>query len=457
MFNPDKLIGKHIDQFRLDRYLARGAMGIVYLAFDTVLSRNVALKLILNTMENGLSGEELVERQQARRRLLQEAKAAGRLCHPNIVTIHAYGETDEFVYICMEYVNGKTLSQLRQERKVLPLEVVIPIMEQILTAIEVANEENIVHRDIKPSNVMVTPDNRVKVLDFGLAKLTTPSMTLTNTVLGTPYYMSPEQITGEGTDIRSDIFSTAAVFYEMLTGERPFEAQNMTTVIYKIVNVEPAPVNVLNTHIPESIGKIVAKALSKNPAQRYQTPTEMLKDLRSLRANPKVQRRTPTQIRPLKAGSDLDRTIQTDGIDLGATKELLLAELTHLEEMAKEIVSGFTPSSADVRPIKPMTGTNTGKNEKAGETSGTSTPLSPMPLVPPSEAAPGESKTIAGSELPKVLPAKKRILPALSAGTDGSPAPQEAQGGKRSARSYVIALLCVLLLAALICALFVLR
>ena len=218
--------------------------------------------------------------------MIQEAKAAGKLAHPNIVTIHTYGETDEFQYICMEYISGNTLSQILRDRGPLSVEEATPILEQILLALEAADKENIVHRDIKPSNIMITDDNRVKVMDFGIAKLPSLSMTVTGMVLGTPYYMSPEQISGRKVDIRSDIFSLGAVFYEILTGEKPFEAESTATLTYKIVQVDPIPPNVVNILIPQAIAHIVAKALVKDPGQRYQKPTEMLRELRGLAKAP---------------------------------------------------------------------------------------------------------------------------------------------------------------------------
>jgi serine/threonine-protein kinase len=208
-------------------------MGLVFKAFDTVLVRTVALKLIPKLVEDGLTEEKLSDREEARKRLFIEAKAAGRLTHPNIVTIHSYGETDEFEYICMEYVGGKTLFQVIKESKIISIEEAVPIVEQILLALVAANQEHIVHRDIKPSNVIITADNRVKVMDFGIAKLPSLSMTLTGVILGTPFYMSPEQISGQNVDIRSDLFSVGALFYEMVTGERPFQSENTTTMAYQ--------------------------------------------------------------------------------------------------------------------------------------------------------------------------------------------------------------------------------
>ena len=309
MLNHLKYVGKQLDQFRLDQFLARGAMGLVFKAFDTVLVRTVALKLTPRITPDGLSPQEIATIEEARKRLIQEAKVAGRLSHPNIVTIHSYGETAEFEYICMEYVSGKTLAEILNIQKVLSVEEALYIFEQILLALEAANIEQIVHRDIKPSNIMMTDDRRVKVMDFGIAKLPSLSMTVTGTVLGTPYYMSPEQISGQKIDIRSDLFSLGAVLYESLTGERPFAAENTATLAYKIVQTDPVPAKILNVHIPQEIGNVITKALTKDPAKRYQTPREMLEDLRAAvrKSAPSSQ---PADATMIAQGPSFEETIQ---------------------------------------------------------------------------------------------------------------------------------------------------
>ena len=312
MLNPESLVGKQIDQFTVSQYVARGAMGLVFKAFDTVLVRTVALKLIPKLVGDCLSEEKLLAREEARKRLIQEAKAAGRLAHPNIVTIHSYGETDEFEYICMEYVCGKTLFQVIKESKIISIEEAISIVEQILLALVAANQEHIVHRDIKPSNVMITTDNRVKVMDFGIAKLPSLSMTLTGVVLGTPFYMSPEQISGQKVDIRSDIFSVGAVFYEMVTGNRPFEAENTTALAYKIVQVEPVPPWILNLHIPNKVGNIILQALIKDPGRRYQTPSEMLSGLKALRHTRISEKIDAAETMVIARSLDFKQTIQLE-------------------------------------------------------------------------------------------------------------------------------------------------
>ncbi|MGO9415638.1 MAG: protein kinase domain-containing protein [Syntrophobacteraceae bacterium] len=281
MVKTDEIIGKRIDQFTVESFIAEGAMGMVFKAHDSTLARIVALKLIPKTSKNA-TNEEALRRDEAQKRFIHEAQTAGNLVHPNIVTIHSYGETDEFQYICMEYIKGKTLSQILKERGAIPVEEAIPILEQILLAIETAYKAGIVHRDIKPSNIMITEDNRVKVMDFGIAKLPSLSLTVTGMVLGTPFYMSPEQISGKKVDIRSDIFSLGAVFYELVTGEKPFEAENTATLVYKIVQIDPIPPNIVNVNIPQAVARVIFKALAKDPSQRYQKPAEMLKDMKAL-------------------------------------------------------------------------------------------------------------------------------------------------------------------------------
>jgi len=274
MITTGNLIGKNIDQFRLEELVGQGGMGTVYKAYDTVLHRTVALKLIPKDSES--STQEQVE---ISKRLIQEAQAAGCLSQPNIVTIHAYGETDEYQYICMEYIRGRTLGDMLRQKHILSVEDAAVILEQILLALDAAHQHHIVHRDIKPNNIMVSGDLKAKVMDFGIAKLPSLYKTTTGTVLGTPYYMSPEQISGHAVDIRSDLFSVGTLFYQMITGERPFDGDTTVVVAYKITQVEPVPPKVLNIHIPQAIENICRKALAKDPALRYQTPDEMLQDL----------------------------------------------------------------------------------------------------------------------------------------------------------------------------------
>jgi serine/threonine protein kinase len=259
--------------------LGRGAMGVVYKATDPVIGRTVAVKTIkLSEEGTGLSRPELLTRFQT------EARAAGLLTHPNIVVVFDAGEEDGLYYITMELVEGKSLQAHLDGGQAFALPRVLRIMEQTCSALQFAHERNVVHRDIKPANIMLTADDTVKVTDFGTAKiLQFGTMQQTAHVMGTPSYMSPEQVKGRAVDGRSDIFSLGVLLYEMVTGEKPFPGQNITTVIYKIVNEEPVPPRQIDPSIHPGISAVVMKALAKEPEARYQSCREMLEDLRNYR------------------------------------------------------------------------------------------------------------------------------------------------------------------------------
>jgi eukaryotic-like serine/threonine-protein kinase len=260
--------------------LGRGAMGIVYKAVDPVIGRTVAVKTIrLSAEGTGLNRAELLARFQT------EARAAGLLTHPNIVVVYDAGEEDGLYYITMELVEGKSLQILLDGGHSFPLPRTLRIMDQTCSALQFAHERNVVHRDIKPANLMLAADDTVKITDFGTAKiLQFGSTQQTSHVMGTPSYMSPEQVKGRGVDGRSDIFSLGVMLYEMITGEKPFPGQNITTVIYKIVNEDPVPPRQIDPSIHPGISTVVMKALAKEPEQRYQSCREMLEDLRHYRA-----------------------------------------------------------------------------------------------------------------------------------------------------------------------------
>jgi serine/threonine-protein kinase len=260
--------------------LGRGAMGVVYKAMDPVIGRTVAVKTIrLSEEGTGLSRPELLTRFQT------EARAAGLLTHPNIVVVFDAGEEDGLYYITMELVEGKSLQALLDGGHAFPLPRTLRIMEQTCNALQFAHERNVVHRDIKPANLMLTADDTVKITDFGTAKILQFGTTQqTAHVMGTPSYMSPEQVKGRAVDGRSDIFSLGVMLYEMVTGEKPFPGQNITTVIYKIVNEDPVPPRQIDPSIHPGISSVVMRALQKEPEQRYQSCREMLEDLRSYRA-----------------------------------------------------------------------------------------------------------------------------------------------------------------------------
>src|SRR5215471_3747423 len=291
-------------RYEIQGELGRGAMGVVYKAVDPVIGRTVAVKTLrLSEEGTGLSRSELLNRFQT------EARAAGLLTHPNIVVVFDAGEENGLYYITMELVEGKSLQALLDSGQAFPLARVLRIMEQTCSALQFAHERSIVHRDIKPANLMLTADDTVKVTDFGTAKiLQFGTVQQTTHVMGTPSYMSPEQVKGRPVDGRSDIFSLGVMLYEMLTGEKPFPGQSITTVIYKIVNEDPIPPRQLNPSLHPGLSDIVMRALAKDPDQRYQTCRELLEDLRNYRA---------------AGGTDATVVLPTSAPGAGPTEETL--------------------------------------------------------------------------------------------------------------------------------------
>ena len=259
--------------------LGRGAMGVVYRALDPVIGRAVAVKTMrLSEEGTGMSHAELLSRFKT------EARAAGLLTHPNIVTVYDAGEEEEGVfYITMELVEGRSLQALLDASQTFPLPRVLRIMEQACSALEFAHHRNVVHRDIKPANLMITPDDTVKITDFGTAKILQFGTAQTQHVIGTPSYMSPEQVKGRLVDGRSDIFSLGVILYELATGEKPFPGQNITTVIYKIVNEDPIPPRELDSTVHPGLSFVITRALAKQPGERYQSCREFLEALRNYR------------------------------------------------------------------------------------------------------------------------------------------------------------------------------
>jgi serine/threonine protein kinase len=256
-------------RYQLLEELGRGAMGVVYRAFDPVIGRNVAVKTLrLNAGGSGMSHAELLNRFQT------EARAAGSLTHPNIVSVYDAGEDEGLFYITMEHVDGPSLQERLDQKQIFPLPRILKLMEQACSALGTAHQHNVIHRDIKPANMILTADDTLKITDFGTAKIMQLGTTQSGHIVGTPSYMSPEQVKGKLVDGRSDLFSLGVILYELITGEKPFPGQNVTTVIYKIVNIDPIPPRELDSSIPSGLNFIVTKTLSKDPGSRYATCQE---------------------------------------------------------------------------------------------------------------------------------------------------------------------------------------
>jgi serine/threonine-protein kinase len=309
-------------RYQIVAELGRGSMGVVYQGFDPIIGRTVAIKTMLT---EGLSPQEF---QEYKARFQREAQAAGILAHPNIITVYDFGEDGGILYLAMEFLEGKSLEKVVQEQNVLPIETVIPIYDQVCSALDHAHRNKIVHRDIKPANIMLLQNGLVKLTDFGIAKIMSLGMTQAGQILGTPNYMSPEQVKGRQVDGRSDIFSLGVILYELVTGEKPFGGQNITTVIYKIINENPIPPRELDGTIHAGLNYVISKVLAKNPDERYQTCRELAEDLRNYKnlggaASPQgtvVLRTAPTAVGPAEAAPLLqDQAPQPAPMAVGET------------------------------------------------------------------------------------------------------------------------------------------
>ena len=257
----------HIGKYEIRREIGRGAMGVVYEAYDPMIKRVVALKTI---RQDQLSGEDAV---QMVNRFRREAHAAGRLNHPNIVSIYDFGEEGGIWYIAMEFVQGRELKACFEANERFRIPDVVKIMTQMLGALDYSHRQGVIHRDIKPANIFLLKDGSVKVGDFGIAHIEASNLTQVGTVLGTPSYMSPEQIMGLPVDGRSDLFSAGVILYQFLTGERPFSGSAATTM-QKVLKEDPLPPSSLNIQVLPVMDSVVRKALAKNADERYQTAQE---------------------------------------------------------------------------------------------------------------------------------------------------------------------------------------
>lgn len=268
---------------KLGRYeilseLGQGAMGVVYKAVDPLIDRTVAIK----TINLNLSRDELADFEE---RFDREAKSAGRLNHPNIVTIYDVGRADHAAFMAMEYLEGRELKEIVASGEAMQPDRAAEIIAQVADGLAFAHDHGIVHRDIKPANIMVLRNGSVKITDFGIAKMSSGSRTQIGIILGSPKYMSPEQVAGKPVDGRSDIFSLGAVLYELLTGKSAFGGEDctLTTIMFRVLNEMPATPTDIKPSLPIAFDYIIARALAKAPENRYQSAYEMANDLRNFK------------------------------------------------------------------------------------------------------------------------------------------------------------------------------
>src|SRR5438309_8479059 len=265
---------RRVGKFELHELIGEGAMGAVWRAYDSVIRRYVALKLLSR------AGRPT----DAQERFMREARAAGALQHPNIVTIYDLGESDDQLFIAMELVDGRDLSSLIALSEPLALERKLDIVIEVLQGLSYAHDRGVIHRDIKPSNVRVASDGRVKIMDFGIARLQSAEATGSGSIIGTPTYMAPEQITNGAITPATDVFAVGCLLYELLTYEKPFEGESVHGVLYQVLTTDPRPLRTVAPSIPASLERVVIRAMAKAPQDRYETAKQMRATLVGIRA-----------------------------------------------------------------------------------------------------------------------------------------------------------------------------
>jgi serine/threonine protein kinase len=311
-----------LGRYIIDSEIGRGAMGVVYKATDTVLQRPVAVKTVNMALEKDHADKY-------EERFYQEARAAGGLNHPNIVTVYDAGKAGDVVYMAMEYIQGVELRSLFVEGQPMGVPQSISIAAQVAEGLGYAHQAGVVHRDIKPANIMVVADGPVKITDFGIARMrASADLTQTGVMLGSPKYMSPEQVIGKRADHRSDIFSLGVILYEMLTGAAPFNGENVTALMYQIVNFAPPAPSSMNSTVPEMLDFIVAKMLAKPLEERYPDAREVARDLRECERSLAAPVAATQPLRP----AGLARGAQPELVDTRAKAVVLAQALNRTRE-----------------------------------------------------------------------------------------------------------------------------
>ncbi len=285
---------RRVNKFELHDLIGEGAMGVVWKAYDTVIRRFIALKLLGPRIGNTADG---------RARFLREARAAGLLQHPNLVTLYDFGDADGQLYLAMEFVEGRDLSAIIAANEPLGLERKLDIVIELLDGLSYAHQRGVIHRDVKPSNVRVAPDGRVKIMDFGIARLQSADASGSGAIVGTPNYMAPEQVTNGAITPASDLFSVGCLLYELLCYKKPFEGETVHGVLYQVLTTEPKALRTMAPSNPAGLERVVGKAMNKVPQDRYQSARQMMDALVGIRAALSGASDTPPRVAPAGPGA----------------------------------------------------------------------------------------------------------------------------------------------------------
>jgi serine/threonine-protein kinase len=371
-----------IGRYKIVRELGRGAMGVVYHAIDPNIGRPVAIKTIQ------LGGPRKPDEQERlRERLFREARSAGMLSHPGIVTIYDVEQQGELAYIAMEFVDGPTLDQLLSDAQPLAANRMFGILAQTAAALDYAHSKGIVHRDIKPANIMIAGDGTAKITDFGIAKITAAEQfTMTGSIVGTPHYMSPEQVQGQAVDGRSDQFSLAVIAFEMLTGEKPYTGEHLTTVVYKIVAEEPVAPHRINSTLSGPIENALRKGLAKKADARYRTCSEFIDALEKACTATKGWK-------PMPRGGSLNAPTMAESVQPAVTlppgRRPVRGGGTATVDRGQKRKSGFLPFLAAILMAAALLALI---GWQAGQPSAPHTAETTQPKPPPATAATGNTQ-----------------------------------------------------------------
>ncbi len=360
-----KLLGK----YQIRGVIGRGAMGTVLEAWDPVIDRRVAIKTV--KLPDALDAEMAEELQRFKR----EAQAAGRLSHPNIVGVYDYGETAELAYIVMEFVDGQSVKAVLDGGERYAPAAVARLMEDLLSGLQYSHQAGVIHRDLKPANIMLTKEGRAKIADFGIARIES-SMTQAGTVLGTPAYMSPEQFRGETVDLRTDVYSSAVLLYQLLTGERPFKG-NLSSIMHKALTIEPPFPSSLSTTAPTALDAVVARGMAKRPDDRYASAAAFMEAIRAALAAPALTSDETVFARPAQAAAPARPA--ASGVQPARSRlPLLLGGAGAIAIAAAAAVAFLTagPRAAPDRPVE------------------VATAISPAPAISPPAAEPGPATIV---------------------------------------------------------------